>query len=155
VSIIYDRHGRQYGVNEIALSAGFIRFNIECLGKRVGYVNCHFESEDVLYLDDLRIEDRAIRPSWFSLILKSWAVSLSPARWRTVNYRERGLGTAMIKFLENYARLHGAKRLEGRVKTHDLRNYPDLVNWYRRRGFAVVMGGEKPAYIAKISLEIV
>ena len=46
------------------------------------------------------------------------------------------------------------KRIEGEVKHHDFRDNPDLPDWYRRRGFSVVMGNEKTAWVAKISLAV-
>jgi GNAT superfamily N-acetyltransferase len=154
MSIIHDRHGRKYTVSESGSQDYYQRFNIEHRRNRVGYANCHFEGDDVLHLDDLHIEDKAMYPPWFFVDLIFWIGSLPPERWRVTNYRERGIGTAMIKFLASYARSKSAKRIEGEVKHHDFKDNPQLPEWYRRRGFAVVMGDGKSGYIAKISLAL-
>ena len=154
-NIILDKYGKKYSVIESDCdSEDFKRFNIEYRGSRVGYANYHFEGTDVLYLDDWHIEDDAILPPWFSCDLFFCFLSFPPLRWRTVNFQKRGIGTAMIKFLADYARSKCAKRIEGEVKHHDFKDNPDLPDWYRRRGFSVVMGDEKTSWVAKISLAI-
>ena len=154
-SIIHDKRGRQYHVIASECnSENFKRFNIEYRGRRVGYVNYHFGGDDVLFIDDLRIEDKAMHSPWFFLDLIYWVVSFPPERFRITNYQKRGLGTAMIKFLADYARSKCAKRIEGEVKHHDFKDNPDLPDWYRRRGFSVVMGDEKTSWVAKISLAV-
>lgn len=153
MNIIHDKHGKEYRVIECG-SENFQRFNIERRGVRVGYANFHFEGADVLFLDDWHIEDDAILPPWFSCDLLFWFVSFPPLRWRTVNFQKHGIGTATIKLLADYARSKSAKRIEGEVKPHDFQNNPDLLDWYRRRGFAVVKGDGKTGAIAKISLAV-
>ena len=144
---IHDRDGREYNVTEY----GSERFNIQRRGVPIGYANFHFEGADVLHLDDLHIEDDAIFPPWFSCPLPFVILSFPPLRWRTENFQGRGIGTAMIQFLVDYARSKFAKRIEGEVKPHDFKDNPDLPDWYRRRGFTVTAGDEKTAWIAKIS----
>lgn len=95
-----------------------------------------------------------MRPPWFFVDLIFWIASFPPEKWRIRNYRKRGIGTAMIEFLASYARSKSAKRIEGEVKHHDFKNNPDLPEWYRRRGFAVVMGDGKTPWVAKISLAV-
>jgi GNAT superfamily N-acetyltransferase len=154
-SIIHDKRGRQYHVIESDCdSENFKRFNIKYRGRRVGYVNYHFEGDDLIFIDDLRLEDKAMRSPWFFIPLIYWVGSFPPERFRVTNYQKRGLGTAMIKFLASYAKSESVKRIEGEVKHHDFKDNPDLPNWYRRRGFSVVMGGEKTPWVAKISLTV-
>jgi hypothetical protein len=99
MNIIHDRYGWEYTVSESGLEDFYFRFNIEHRGNRVGYANCHFESDEVLHVDDLHIEDRAMRPPWFFVDLIYWIGSFPPEKWRIKNYRKRGIGTAMIEFL--------------------------------------------------------
>jgi len=128
-SIIHDKHGRPYFVVASELdSNNYKRFKIEHRGHRVGYVNYHFEGDEVLYIDDFRIEDKAMRPPLFSVDLIFWIDSFPPKRWRVTNYQKRGLGTAMIKFLASYAKSESVKRIEGDVKQHDFKENPDLLN---------------------------
>jgi len=60
----------------------FKRFNIENRGHRVGYVNYHVEADDVLFIDDLRLDAKAMRPPWFFIPLPYGTGSFPPERWR-------------------------------------------------------------------------
>lgn len=154
-NIIHDKHGRRYFVSSTDDDLEtFRRFNIEYRGRRIGYCNYHFESDDVLFIDDLHIDDKAMRPPWLFVDLIFWHGSLPPEKWRITNYQKRGLGTAMIKFLASYARSNSAKRIEGEVKYHDYKENSDLPDWYRRRGFAVNTDKDLKGCVAKISLTI-
>ncbi len=154
-SIIHDKHGRPYFVIASDLDSEiFKRFNIEHRGHRVGYVNYHIEGDDVLYVDDFHIYDKALRPPWFFIDLFIWNLgSFPPERWRITNYQKRGLGTAMIEFLKGFAKSESLKWIEGEVKQYDFKDNPDLPDWYRRRGFTVCTD-PKSAGIAKISLTL-
>lgn len=55
----------------------------------------------------------------------------------------------MIELLVSYAHSQRAKRIEGEIKSHDFQRDPNLPEWYRRRGFSVVMG--KGAGVATIT----
>ena len=92
-----------------------------------------------------------MRPPRFSVGLFFWIVSFPPEQFRITNYQQRGLGTAMVEFMINYAREKSAKRIVGQVKPRDFKDYPELPDWYRRRGFAVVMGEGKATPVASIS----
>lgn len=148
---IRDKHRRKYLVTR-SDSNFFTRFNIVYCGIRVGHVNCRFEGDEVLRLIDLCIRDTATLPPWFYLNFCN--VSFPPTSWRTENYRNRGLGTAMIEFLVTHAKSKRAKRIEGEVKTYDFKANPDLPDWYRRRGFEVIMGDKNPGWVARISRAI-
>lgn len=153
MNVIYDREGREYRVIESDCgSENFRRFNIKFGRYQVGYINYSFEGSEVLHLDDLHIEDAAISPPWFFLDFIFIGGSFPPQRWRTKSFRGRGIGTAIIDFLVNYARANSIIRIEGEVKPHDFKDNPDLPDWYRRRGFIVTASDKKSAWIAKISL---
>jgi GNAT superfamily N-acetyltransferase len=153
-SIIHDKHGRPYSVVACDIDSEiFRRFNIEHRGCRIGYVNYHVEGEDVLFIDDLRFDDKAMRPPWFFIDLFFWIGSLPSERWRVTNYQKRGLGTAMIEFLKKLAKSESLRRIEGNVKHHDFNKNPDLPDWYRRRGF-IVSTENISIGVAKVSLMI-
>lgn len=153
--IIRGRDGGEYHVIESDCdSEDFRRFNIKFGRCQVGYLNYSFEGDGVLNLDDLHIEDAATSPPWFLLDFIFIGGSFPPLRWRTKNFRGRGIGTAMIEFLVDYARANSIKRIEGEVKPHDFKDNPDLPDWYRRRGFTVTAGDGNAAWIAKISSAI-
>jgi hypothetical protein len=145
MSVIHDKHGREYRVIKCG-SENFHRFNIEFNDCRIGYANVHFAGPEILHFDDLRIDDKAVLRPWFSWDLFFLFVSFPPLRWRTENFQEREIGTEMIEFLTDYARSNSAQRIEGEVRYDDLKNNPDLENWYRRRGF-IVAGGKLTAHL--------
>lgn len=133
-SVIRDKRGNEYTIAASDLdSENFRRFDIHFGRVPIGYANYHFEGSDVLYIDDWRIRNDAVLPAWFMCPF----FSIPPLRWRTKNFRKRGIGTAAIKFLANYARSQSAKRIEGQMKPHDIAENPELPNSYRKWGFTV------------------
>lgn len=153
MNIIHDKYGKEYSVAQDG-SEEFLRFNVEYCDTPIGYANCRFHGKDVLYLDDLHIKKDAVSLPCFRLSLLFRDVSFPPLRWRTRNFRSRGIGTAMIKFLARYARSNSVKRIEGEVKPHDFQNNPNLPNWYRSRGFDVIMGDGRSGCIASPVLTV-
>jgi GNAT superfamily N-acetyltransferase len=65
------------------------------------------------------------------------AVNLSTWSLQTIqvsqNYRNRGIGTALLKEILHYCRYHHVARLVGEVKGE----LPQLQRWYARNGFQV------------------
>jgi GNAT superfamily N-acetyltransferase len=151
-SMIYDKHGRPYSVvaNDFD-SEIYKRFNIEDHDRCVGYVNHHIEGDDILFIDDLRIDDKVMRPPLFFIPILNG--SFPPERWRVTNYQKRGLGTAMLEFLKKLAKSESLRGIEGNVKHHDFNKNPDLPDWYRRRGFTVSTKNISIG-VAKISMTV-
>lgn len=56
----------------------------------------------------------------------------------TIDYRQRGLGTALIAFVEESARLHHAQSITGDVVRRDYEAWPKLLEWYEKRGYEVI-----------------
>ena len=78
VGCVRDKQGKDYQVakNE---AHGYMRFTINHCGKRVGYANCHFEDSEVLFVDDLHIDDKVLDKPWV------WILGIfpfPPMRWR-------------------------------------------------------------------------
>jgi len=150
--LIHDKHGAEYRIVESPRET-YIRFKVLNQRVMVAYVNCGMRGE-VLRIIDLFVASSAVHKPWFHWDLFFFALSFPPVKRRTVNYQDRGIGTAMIRFLVDYARSNSAKRIEGDVKHHDYKNNQDLPAWYRRRGFTVVMNDGTGVGIAKISMEV-
>lgn len=55
----------------------------------------------------------------------------------TERYRERGLGTLLVRAAIRLARRRGAQELHGMVVLSDVKEHPFLPEWYARLGFAV------------------
>jgi GNAT superfamily N-acetyltransferase len=151
MAVIHDKFGEEYQIVEDH-SQEFLYFNIEHHGRRIGQAICRFKGKDVLHVNDLHLRDNVMRPPLFFVPMIFGGGSFPPERFRKFNYQQRGLGTAMLEFLANFARSKSVKRIEGEVKHHDLKRNPDLVNWYRRRGFKEITDGENKGCVARISL---
>ena len=134
--VISDKYKKQYRIVASNNDLGDLkRVYILSGNARIGNVNYHFAGSEVLYLDDLHIrQDAILFPAyWWDVIVAK--IYLPSLQWQTHNFQGRGIGTAMIEFLAEYARSMGAKRIEGHIKSNDLKINPDLPNWYLRRGF--------------------
>jgi hypothetical protein len=99
MSIIHDRRGREYTVSESGSQDDFLRFNIKHRRHRVGYANCHFEGDDVLHLDGLHINNKAMRPPWFFVDLIFWIGSFPPERWRISDARRRNAPAVCARWI--------------------------------------------------------
>jgi len=75
---------------------------------------------------------------------------------KTTNYRKRGLGSFLLKFLIHSARSKGVKQIFGWVVERDLAHQTHLLRWYRKYGFQVVAPTPEapPDTVAKIYLDI-
>lgn len=114
----------------------------------VGHANCVIK-RDVLDLEDLHVADDAIQPAHgLPLVFRN----LFNRRAKGVNYRSRGLGTAMLRLLITRASSHGFRVIEGSLSPHDLAKDPGLPDWYRRRGFTLLSEGNRGQ--AKVQLQI-
>lgn len=61
---------------------------------------------------------------------------------REGNVRQRGIGSALLVRMEDYARRFGASRIEGTILPSDLVDNPHLPNFYRNREYHVAPRGE-------------
>jgi hypothetical protein len=55
----------------------------------------------------------------------------------TLDYRRRGIGSALIREIITTARANGYHRITGEVKATDLARFPGLPNWYAAHGFTI------------------
>ncbi|MFC1710063.1 GNAT family N-acetyltransferase [Patescibacteria group bacterium] len=52
-------------------------------------------------------------------------------------HRHKGLGSAMLKELDNQAGLFGAEKITGNVAPSDIEETPSLLEFYKKNGYAV------------------
>ncbi|MEI8044995.1 MAG: GNAT family N-acetyltransferase [Verrucomicrobiota bacterium] len=107
---------------------------------RVGQVHCLKQGED-LFLADLHVLEAATHPIQGLAMVKAWLGF--DTHGRIENYRNRGLGSALLSFVINWARARGFRRVTGRLAPIDLKENPDLPDWYRCRGFRVTMAANR------------
>jgi len=134
-SAIQDGTGHSYRL-EMSHSDSFWFIKVFDGNVRVGYANCTL-TDKILTLADLHVATDAPQPrSGFSRLFHRF---LSTPR-KPVNYRGRGLGTALLRFITQRAVQRGFTQIEGKLSPQDLAANPKLPDWYRRHGFTIKQG---------------
>ena len=93
----------------------------------IGVASCTL-SGTTMTLADIQLREDILRPRAF------WARLLRRPPVR-INYRGRGLGSALLAMVIDHARKSECRTITGIVAARDLATNPRLVEWYRRHGF--------------------
>jgi hypothetical protein len=96
-----------------------------------GHANVLFRSSSDALLGDLIIHDEV--PA-LNIIDRFYLLSHP---FEPIRYRRRGLGTVLLKYIIDLARAKGVRTLHGSLTDQDLDSNPNLLNWYRKHGFAI------------------
>ncbi len=128
IHMIYDKWGNAYTVSGHLSSSSFIS-NVCSETDCVGRINWLIK-DGVLEIADLVI---------FELFdIKRWWVRVFPFLYNPpINYKGRGLGSAMLNFIIESAQAMGMSEIRGRITGDDLKETPHLVEFYRKHGFIV------------------
>jgi len=137
-SALQDGTGLSYRL-EISQSDSFWFIKVFDGNMRVGYANCTLTNR-ILTLADLHVAMDAPQPRRGVSRFFHWVLN---TRRKAVNYRGRGLGAALLRFIIRKAVAHGFTEIEGKLSPHDLAANPKLPEWYRRHGFTVIPGDGK------------
>ena len=150
--LIFDKDGESYTV-EVLDNEAVILFNIYLSSSLVGGVRCIKESLDVLFLGDIAIANEVILNPRGILGKLLRSIGCQP---KPINYRGRGLGSALLEFFINYARESGFKVLYGNIYRQDLQSNPKLMQWYKRYGFEVkrLPTEAKPDVVSRVELNL-
>jgi len=137
---ITDRHGVIYRV-ESDMGIGWTLY-IWHGDMAVGELLCSFAGP-ALNLGNLQIYHNVRVPeTWLARRFREFRNSPAPV----IDYRKRGLGTALLRLMEARARIEGFTHLEGWISDVDYKPNPGLLDWYRARGYTVtVTPGEEGA----------
>jgi hypothetical protein len=143
---ITDRFGTTYQV-EFERDPLWI-FRIRAGYIEIGRIYCDgnppvLELRDIRFRDDIPAKETILKQIWRKLAHQPGPL---------LNYRDRGLGSAMLNQIERLAWADGFRVIEGWISSVDTDQDPDLPNWYRRRGFEVQLfegTGPKRATISK------
>ncbi len=129
---ITDRYGQKYGILVMENSNDFFIAELRHKGEWVGTVKCTFYLSDVMVLEDIEIRNDSDPPeSMVEQVLRG----ASSLNGETKNYRQRGLGTALLELAINVAKKKRLKYIYGSVVQKDIDRTPNLVEWYERHGF--------------------
>jgi GNAT superfamily N-acetyltransferase len=133
---ITDARGQRYRL-QIDDETSFWRVRVLNGQIWVAEANCQV-TDTALTLHDLHVFDKVLSPD-NGLI--GWIRGFIKGHNKPVNYRGRGLGSALLKFITNTASQRGLREINGSLSRNDLKENPNLANWYQRRGFEVAQGG--------------
>jgi hypothetical protein len=127
---IEDKQGNVYIVNIVSedetVFSAYISFKKICVGR----INWVIEENNVMTLADLVIFDGMVRrPLWSRL--------LPFLTWKPPNFKQRGLGSAMLRYVIAQAEKLQVDAISGYLTSDDLRDTPYLPEFYEKHGFLV------------------
>lgn len=136
VDEVFDNQGRKYYLetnyiseHEYKSQAVFIFLVRNEREKRVGKAYCILKESKSLLLADLIISADAyfenLQDKFFKLT--HW--------FEPTDYRRKGLGSYLLKFIINLAKNQGIKKIYGSLTEQDIEANPNLINWYQKYGF--------------------
>jgi ribosomal protein S18 acetylase RimI-like enzyme len=103
-----DSSGRKYVVVVDDDSRSRFEVRLEHPGVSIGKALCTGRARDEMEFSDLIIEPP---------------------------YRQRGLGAKLLRLVISHLREKGVKEIYGSVMGKDLKEFPNMVEWYERLGF--------------------
>jgi hypothetical protein len=133
---ITDKRGGRLRVVWLADDRLWI-FRVFDRAKFAARANCLVERSR-LKLGDLEAFERVQSP------IRNWGHSFIRKIFGepNLNYRNRGIGSALLGLIIQLAKEHRMAVFVGNFGPEDLKANPDLPNWYRRRGFTILEGGD-------------
>ncbi len=134
VYTVKDREGRQYNL-EVNNNGISLNINLMYQDDRVGELKGTFKPNNDMLLNDVIIYNEVI-PNSQNLASILWRLIFKP---KPINFRKRGLGTHLLQSAIREARKRGARRIDGYLIQTDLDENPNLINWYRKHGFQIII----------------
>ena len=149
---IFDRYRQRYVVEVQEDGDQSYYVKIKDGDEYVGQLLCSFCPDAVMILEDLFIRndtetpetwgtDRKLRPISPELQDDLLPGDILNIRWHSdkteMNYRNRGLGSALLKRMINLAKDRNINTVFGSIVKKDVLRNPHLVRWYMNRGFNI------------------
>ena len=126
---IEDKHGNQYTVSVTASKTALDAFII-WQNSIIGQIQCVITDANTLEIGNIEIFEDPILP-------RNGLFSRRPFQRPHRNFRQLGLGTAMLKWVISQADKLGLKEICGFVIPEDAEKTPYLLNWYKKHGFII------------------
>jgi hypothetical protein len=135
---IQDNYGLDYSLEVLhtynddqTLSSIIINLVRDKRNKNVGQANLFFKTNDDALIGDLIIYDLSEYLTINDKIYKLF-------NWNEPNnYQHRGLGTEVLKYLTETAKLKGVKTLHTSLTEKDISNNTNLIDWHKKHGFKI------------------
>lgn len=150
---IHDKHGRTYKLRVVADDENWLKAYVYDSRNTAGRLNIVYNSPDEWEITDLVLFEESPQIMNRGLWLLLTVIGRKP---HPIDYRFRGLGSALLKFVDELARQRHAKRIIGKIVSKDYNPWPELPNWYARHSFTVTprTSDDEPGTVAHISKEI-
>jgi len=100
---------------------------------RVGKLTAVIQENNQVLLSDVEVK-AAVMTRWipFRRLIAKWYPNIG-----TTNYRQRGIGTLLLKTLVTWCSENGFSEVFGTVVQKDLVSTPVLLDWYAQHGFEI------------------
>ena len=134
--VIYDGYGEKYRVELAEVTADHI-FHVWHDSAQVAEARVTVEAP-LLLLNDITVSDRVLYPEKKVVL---WFRRMAHCPQKPINYRTRGIGSALISLVVDWAKERKLIGIIGEISTEDLSETPHLLSWYAHRGFRFVEGG--------------
>ncbi|MDZ8068073.1 MAG: GNAT family N-acetyltransferase [Nostoc sp. DedQUE08] len=96
---------------------------------RIGHAYCTFNSQEDMVLSDIIISNES---KFLSLSDKLFQLT----HWNEpTDYRRKGLGTYLLKYIVDLAKSKKVKKIHGCLTFKDIDANPNLIHWYQKHGF--------------------
>ena len=128
-AFILDNKGRKYKVICDEYPDGSFDLEVKYRSQFVGKAISTMRENGSMVLEDIYIRDDSEPRD------KSAISNLLGSPSKPLNFRGRGLGTALLKRFINYVRSKGVTRVYGSISEEDLLSRPYLPEWYKKYGF--------------------
>lgn len=115
---------------------------------RIGLANI-LKDGPILKLGDIKFEAAFTAPSGR---LYRWTQKFFGTQIVPKNYRQRGLGSALLILIIRWAKEHGFTQIEGEISSVDTSHNAKLLQWYARFGFTFSKYETDGKLIGKITL---
>ena len=129
VSSVFDKYNERYMVD---VSESDTSLFVYVVWKRttVGQILCALKSPSTLIIGNIEIFEHPLLP-------RNRLFPRRPLQRSHINFRQRGLGSAMLEYLIAQAERLGIVAIHGEIIPIDLLNTPYLRDFYRKHGFIV------------------
>lgn len=144
---ITDIYGQKYYIKVLENSADLFHVELRHRGEYVGEVKCILRPPDMMELSEIHIRDDSDSLDPGASIIESIMKSQAKSKDEMRNYREKGLGTALLELVIDHAREKQLRHIYGTIVEKDIIRTPNLVEWYKKRGFK--KGSPYPGCIEK------
>jgi len=128
-----DSFGHRYKIEVVKNPDDTIHWEVRYKSDYVGLAKWTMLQTDVMELNDILIRDDSDTVDLS--IIERIMNERGKRKGTTKNYRRKGLGTELLKSLVKFARENNVKQICGSIVRTDIIRTPNLIEWYKERGF--------------------